>query len=374
MIEPSFSAQEYATRQQRLRARMRERDVEAVLVAGPENICYLTGHATPGYYTYQCLVLPVEAAPILLLREAEVINAEAGTHLEDIRGYGDGTDPIEGTVAILRQLGVRRLGVEQRCWFFTPIQYLQLEEGLACELVPFDAELGELRLVKSEGEIAYIRQAAAMVNSAARAAVEAIRPGIAERQVAARIFAALIESGSEYLGMEPFVASGPRSGAMHASWSDRIIEADEPVLIEFAAAKCRYHAALMHTAEVGTLPPDLRAIADACREALEATLAVVRPGATPEECHRACTQTIARAGLSEYYRKRTGYSIGLAFAPDWGEGHLLSLGNNQTRPLEAGMVLHVVPAIRKPGRGGFGTSATVVVTADGCEVLTGVDR
>lgn len=373
MNQPYFPEAEFSGRLERLRRRMRQRGVEAALVTSPENICYLTGHATPGYYTYQCLVVPEAGNPILLLRESEAINAQEGTYLIDIRGYTDASNPMDLTVEVFHQLKAEKIGVEERSWFFTPYQYRQLEQQLpAADLVAVDGDLGELRLVKSEAEIAEIRRAAVIVNAAATAAAAVIRPGVSERQIAARIFSALIEAGSEHLGMEPFVASGPRSGAIHASWSDRKIEDGEPVLIEVAASRSRYHAALMHTVEVGRLPADLQAMADTCRAALAATVETIRPGITPAECHRACTEVIKGAGLSEFYRKRTGYSIGLAFAPDWGEGHLLSLGDNQTRPLERGMVVHVVPAIRKPGRGGFGTSSTVLVTGNGREVLTGL--
>jgi Xaa-Pro dipeptidase len=83
---------------------------------------------------------------------------------------------------------------------------------------------------------------------------------------------------------------------------------------------------------------------------------------------------IARAGFEANYRKRTGYSVGVSYPPDWGEGHILSLRHGDPTPLEPGMVFHVVPALREYGRWAVGVSETVLVTPDGCEVLTNFPR
>jgi Xaa-Pro dipeptidase len=371
-MAPVFPSGEYESRQQRLRDSLLADGIDSCVITSPENICYLTGHATPGYYTYQALVFPARGEPTLVLRESEAINAEELTYLGDIRGYPDDVDPIAATAQVLTSPGgVRHLGIDERSWFLTPFQHRQLLSKLSPDKVsPVDEAVAALRLIKSALEIDAIRHAAQIVNRAAAAAVEIIEPGVRECGVAATIFDTMVREGSEYLGMEPFVASGPRSGRIHASWSERTIQADEPVLFELAAAHHRYHAVLMHTVLVGNLPDDLARVADACFRARDATLAAMRPGNTAEDCHRACVDVIAEAGLIDFYRKRTGYSVGLAFAPDWGEGGILSLGYGQHQKLQAGMVLHAVPAIRIPGRGGVGLSATVLITEEGPEVLT----
>jgi Xaa-Pro dipeptidase len=74
--------------------------------------------------------------------------------------------------------------------------------------------------------------------------------------------------------------------------------------------------------------------------------------------------------MSDLYKKRTGYAIGIGFAPDWGEGHILSLREGDQTEFQPGMMLHVVPALRQVGLGGAGFSETVLVTPEGNEVLT----
>ena len=372
-MPPAFGKDEYAARQHALQRLLVDRDVDVCVITAPESVCYLTGHATPGYYTFQALVLPQQGAPHLVMRETETVNAAESTYLEHLHGFADNHDPIAVTADVARRaIGqVGTLGVEQRSWFLTPEQHNQLLEIVQAAVVAaLDGDVASLRLIKSSAEITYIREAADIVNAAMAEAVSATTSGAKERDVAATIFSSLISGGSGRLGMEPFVASGPRSGSIHASWTDRVIRDGEPVLLEFAASREHYHAALMHTVPVGKLSTQLQALAETCERARQATVKAIRPGATGENCHRACVQAIEADGLLDHYRKRTGYSIGLAFAPDWGEGALFSLGYDQHKPMQPGMVIHAVPALRIPGVGGYGLSSTVLVTQDGNEVLT----
>ena len=373
-MPPVFPEGEYASRQNRLRSALQDAQIDTCVITSPESVCYLTGHATPGYYTYQALVFPVDGDPTLVMRESEVINAEELTFLRSIRGYPDNEDPIAATAEVVLAGGrAGHLGIDEKSWFLTPFQHRKLLAEVAPDKVSgIDDLVAGLRLLKSPLEVEAIRRAADIVNRASEAAIGVIAPGVPEREVAATLFDTMIRDGSEFLGMEPFVASGPRSGSIHASWSDRIIGEGEPVLFELAAAHHRYHAVLMHTVKVGSLPDDLERIAETCRKARDATIATMQPGNTAEDCHVACVETIKADGAIEYYRKRTGYSVGLAFAPDWGEGNILSLGYGQRTKLQPGMVLHAVPAIRIPGRGGIGLSATVLITEDGPEILTSV--
>jgi Xaa-Pro dipeptidase len=368
-----FPRAEFDGRLDRLRAAMAEQRVSLALVHSPENICYLTGHETPGYYVYQCLLVPERGDPVLLMRETETVNARAYSYLEDIQGYADTIDPIDTTLEAIRKRGfdLATVGVEEGSWFLTPVQYRRLLNALEVDSpVAIDALVARLRLVKSPLEIAAIREAARIASVAMDAAQEAVAPGVPEREVAAAIFATMMREGSEYFATEPYVASGPRSGTIHSSWSERVIGEGEPVLIEIGPCVKRYNAALMRTAASGALPEKLAAMADVCIAALSAAVDAVRPGNTPEMVDRACKSVIASAGMSDLYRKRTGYSIGIGFAPDWGEGHILSLREGEQTPFAPGMVVHVVPALRQVGLGGAGFSETVLVTAKGNEVLT----
>jgi len=108
--------------------------------------------------------------------------------------------------------------------------------------------------------------------------------------------------------------------------------------------------------------------------ALNAAIGAIRPGVTSASVDEACRRPIEAAGYEPYFRKRTGYSVGSAYAPSWGEGHIISLRKDDPTLLEPGMVFHMPPALRMPHRYGVGFSETVVVTESGCEVLTRYPR
>lgn len=375
-MAPTFPEAEYAERLNRFRAALTAHDIEIAVVTAPENICYLVGHETAGYYTYQCLIVPAEGDPVLLTRETETVNGRETTYLTDIVGYPDVDDPLEKTIALVRAKSAtaKVVGLEARSWFLPPEQYKALSAGLEPAAIrTIDDLVAELRLIKSPAEVNRLRQAAAITNAGVRAGALAAVPGARERDVAAVAFAEMISQGSEYVGMEPFVASGPRAGTIHASWSDRVIQEGEGVLLEMAAASGRYHAPLMYSVASGELTGDSARMAVACQAARNATIAMVKPGSTPAEAHLACRATIDEHGLLHTYRKRSGYSVGIAFAPDWGEGHILSLKETEHRPFEPGMVVHVVPTLRLAGVAGQGFSATVLVTETGNEILTACD-
>jgi Xaa-Pro dipeptidase len=377
-MPPVFPAAEYDRRLATLRATLKAKELDAVIVHTPENVCYLSGHATPGYYTYQCLIVTAAGEAALLMRETETVNAAATTYFERINGFADSSDPIRATVDLLAELapGARAVGLEARSWFLPPEPFLRLSgllDTAGATVTHIDDALAAARLVKSPLEIERIRAAAASTNAGMTAAAAAAVPGASERDVAAAAFGGLIASGSEYFGMEPFVASGPRAGTIHASWTDRVIGRDEAVLLEMSATVGRYNAPLMHTVWTGTLTGEPAAMATACADARDAALAHVKPGGSPAAAHAACKAAIAEAGLAHTYRKRSGYSVGIAFAPDWGEGHLLSLGENEQRLFAPGMVVHVVPTLRVKDSAGIGLSATVLITETGHEVLTACD-
>jgi Xaa-Pro dipeptidase len=185
---------------------------------------------------------------------------------------------------------------------------------------------------------------------------------------------AAIAAGAEYMGMEPLVSSGPRSGVPHSTWRRRRLEAGDAVFLEMSGCFNRYHTGLMRTGWLGDPPALARKLEDVVQAALAAVLVTMRPGATCAQAHQAAQRVIDDAGMTERYRKRSGYSMGISFAPDWGEWQVLSLFDGIDVPLQPGMCFHVPTALREYGAFTVGLSESIVVTADGCRVLGNVPR
>ncbi|WP_420022793.1 M24 family metallopeptidase [Cereibacter azotoformans] len=373
--EAVFPAEEFAGRIRRLQTATADLGAEALVLTGPENIFWATGRQTAGYFAFQALVVPVEGAPVLLVRQLETTGARAATWLGDIRAWQDGEDPAAALAALVHDLGLRRLAMERTAWFVSQALAERIAAALAgVALIDGSGVAERLRAVKSPAELVAIRRASGYAEAAIAASIEACRAGVSENDVAAAMIGAAIRAGSEAMAMEPLVSSGPRSGIPHATWRRRTLASGDGVFLELAASHDRYHAALMRSVWIGPPPAEAVRMMDTAERALEAALEALRPGAPCSAPHEAAQAVIDAAGYTAAFRKRIGYSMGAAFAPDWGEGAILSLFSGEDRLLEPGMVFHLPATLRSYGAYTVGASETVIVTDTGIEVLSRLPR
>jgi Xaa-Pro dipeptidase len=372
-----FEAAEYERRLGLVREAMKRAGLELLLLHSPENIYYVAGYHTLGYFGYQCLAIPREGAPLMIIRSFEESNVRTKCWVADFAGYADDGDPVDTTVAALRERGLsgKRTGIEKSAWFLTTAVFERLTAVLA-DTAWIDASklVDRVRLVKSAAEIAQIRRAAAMCQASLRAGEAFIREGATENDVAAAMHQALIAAGSDYLGHPPLIASGPRTGQAFATWAGRRFQRGDIVRIEPGACSNRYHAAMMRTYSIGEPSPLHRAMTEASRAGLETAITTMRPGVSIEQVQAAVVETITKAGFEEYYRHRSGYSIGIGFPPDWGEGRTLGIREGESLLLQTGMTFHITPGVAIKTVVGVGVTETVVVTDHGAESLIDYPR
>jgi Xaa-Pro dipeptidase len=362
-----------AERMRRVQARLRADRLAGALLFDPENIYYLTGFQSLGYFTYQTLLLPAAGRPTLVSRRVNQYLARATPSLGGFVAIEDTADPVAVTVAALRRLPRGRLGLETSAWYLTAETYERLRQDAGRELVPWSGVVEGERIVKSPDELARIRAAARAAEAGLEAAVDVLAPGISENDVAAAMHHASIAAGSEYLGHAPLVASGERSGLCFATWRRRRLRRGDVIFLESAGCVDRYHAILARTAVLGRASRPVRRIADTLHRALDAALTAIRPGIAAGAVDWACRGILERAGLGRRFAHRTGYAVGIGFPPNWSEGKTLALRPGEPTPLQPGMTFHVVPTVFD---GGIGVclSETVAVTARGVEVITRFPR
>jgi Xaa-Pro dipeptidase len=368
-----FSLEEYHDRLSKLRAAMESRGVEVLLSYTPENIYYLSGYETPGYYTYQCAIIPLVAEPIMFTRYLEETNVRGLSWIDTRAYYNDNQDPVAETIRTLQDHGLadKTIGVEEHSWFLTVADYRRLQEGLPdATFIDASNTVEQLRLIKSDQEIAYIRQASAACDEGMRRAIDVAAAGKTENDLALALYAGALAHGSEYMSLPPFVASGYRSALAHATWSGRELVEGDVVFLEHAGVIHRYSAALIRVLSVGEPSDKVKRMDEAARAGLRAAVATAAPGVPANEVDRACRGAIRDLGFGDYFRHRTGYSIGINFPPDWGEGYIMSIKESEPRPLAAGMTFHFVPGLFDYGHAAVGCSQTVLITEDGCEPLS----
>ena len=229
------------------------------------------------------------------------------------------------------------------------------------------------RRIKSEAELGYIRQSCRMSEAGLRAAWATLRPGMTENELAADIHQAMIEMGCEFPGLPPFIGSGWRTQVPHVLWTSKVIETGDNVPIELTGVTHRYAGPLFRTFAMG--PSDkMAADFEIVKDQLEAAIEAIRPGVTSHAVDAAAKKAAAKHDRLASFTKRSGYSVGLNYAPDWGEGHFLDLKEGDETVLEAGMVFHTPMSLRAAGDLAVAVSETTVVTEDGHEVLTDFPR
>jgi len=297
--------------------------------------------------------------------------------VEHNRPYADTDSPITALRYTLGEfgLGAARLGYEKHCYFFRATEQEQLFVAMpGATFVDLTGTVEKLRLTKSKEEIEVMRSAAKATEAGIAAGIDAVAASVTENDVAAEVHHAMIKAGSEYPAISPFVASGWRGSVGHATWEGRTIEHGDVVFLEVGGCCHRYHTAMMRTVFVGEPVPEVREAETLLQESMQASMEAIRPGVAAGD-----VDTVARSILARYHyggtqATRSGYSIGIAFAPDWGEGHVLSILPGETTALEENMTFHLIPWLQVPGLAGVGLSETVRVTEGGCESFFSTER
>ncbi|MEQ8274950.1 MAG: M24 family metallopeptidase [Deltaproteobacteria bacterium] len=372
-----FTIDEYRRRLGRVRERMAKAELDALLVTGPENITYLTSYQTTGYYYMQALVIPLEDEPFMVTRLLENTSVTTRTWIEHSFPYTDTEDAMGKLVVTMkeRNLGTKRIGYDRNGYFLRAFEQDALHDGLPdATLVDTSGLVEAERVIKSDEEIALLRRVARVTEVAMQAGVDAVAAGVTENHIAAEIHHAMFEAGGEYPSCSPFVCSGPRGGIGHATWEGRTVNAQEYVFLELAGCIQRYHTAMMRTCYVGEVTDNARQAAALVARAVEASIGAMKPGVSAQEVDRINREILADNPFGATQTTRSGYSIGIAYAPDWGEGGILSLKGDEPRLLEPNMVFHLIPWVQIPGEASIGLSETVRVTEDGCESLFDFER
>ncbi|MGD2049264.1 MAG: Xaa-Pro peptidase family protein [Chloroflexota bacterium] len=376
-----FPQTEYDRRLNNLRRLMAERDIDACLISSPENIFYLSGLSHMGFFATHLLIVPRDGKMALICRAMEQVTVEKlvlKPGRANFYGYADSDEPVRFTCEVLRQMGLAagRLAMEKSSLFLSP----RIPEGISAQLTR--AHLGDcsgmidkLRQIKSEQEVAYIRQAAQVSDVMMRAARETAIAGVSEQEIAAEVHRAMLLAGGTYPGFSPFIRATPTLGEEHRTWSDHVLQPGEALFVELSGCIKRYHAPMGRLIYIGSAPIGTEAMVKLCLDAFHSIVSTIRPGVTAGRVYQAWQDVVDAAGLSHYRRHHCGYMTGIGFPPSWvGGSSVVGLRYDSNLEIQAGMVFHLMSWLMGAGQGDYFVSDTAVVTEDGCEVVTGVSQ
>lgn len=374
--EVAFPLDEYRQRLANVRAAMTAADVDLLLVHHPGNVLYLTGYQTFSVLSDECVIVPMEGEPRLVVPPPELGTALLHTWLECAYGFAAELGAGEYLAHSIRELHLEsaRIGIDHGTTAVTPQCMQELTAGLSnARMVDASGLVESVRAIKSPRELECFRAAAPMSDAGMNAAVAAIAAGKTDNDVAAAAINAMTLAGSEYVCDSPIVTSGRRSGILHSTHKRVALQAGDQVCIELGACYQRYTSALMRTVNLGPPSPGVQRLADACLGALDVVLSTLRAGLTGHEVAEAATREMASAGEDLVFHGVFGYGVGASFPPTWGDRTGLIKCGVHT-PIRAGMVFHHPVALRRLGEYGVMFSETTVVTETGCEQFGRIDR
>ena len=237
-------------------------------------------------------------------------------------------------------------------------------QELPCILTPAQTLLDELRAGKDEEELQAMRQAQAITDQAFKAILNYIRPGMTEKEIAARIVYELMRLGGEKVSFDPIVAAGPNGSRPHAVPTDLQVEKGMFITMDFGCKVNGYCSDMTRTVALGQPDEEMERVYETVLAAQKAGINAARAGVMGKEVDAAARQVIADAGYGEYFSHGFGHSLGI----DIHEGP--NAGSGETRILPVGAVISAEPGIYIPGKFGVRIEDVLILTENGREDIT----
>ncbi|UPJ94932.1 Xaa-Pro peptidase family protein [Bradyrhizobium sp. 172] len=375
-----FPRTEYLRRLTAVKAEMVKREVDVLLVTFDRSINYLTGYTARSAYVPQALVISVhEEEPTLILR---LMDVPAGIHLTFLKrnkivGYPESLvgnpekDGYDAVIDFLQEANLTNRGVGLESGQLPARAADTFKRRLPdARFVDCTHVVTWIRVIKSDLEIALMKEAAAIADAGMMRAADVIRPGVHEADAVAEILSTLARGANGKRGTgiaNIFMCSSPRTGTSHIIWSDDIFRQGSQINLELGGVRHTYTAAVMRTFSIGKPSDRLRRLHEAEVAGLEAALDKVRPGATCSDVAEAFNRTIGKSGFQK--ESRCGYGIGI----DWNEA-VTSLKEGDMTVLKPNMTFHLMLGNWIDEDFGYVLSETFRVTDSGADVLTQVPR
>jgi Xaa-Pro aminopeptidase len=352
---------DYKLRQDKLRERVGAARLDALLVSHLPNLRYLCG------FTGSAGLLLVEARRSVFFTDFRY-DAQAHEEVNDAKIVIGRRSPLE---LLVRHLGRKRrmsrswtIGFEAE--HLTIAEKNRLTRSLPSGIRVKDAVamVEPLRIIKDDQELACIREAVKLGATLFDRALEILRVGVAEVEVAAEMEFMARRAGADGMSFPTIIASGQRSALPHGRASADSVPSGGFVVCDFGVILAGYCSDQTRTVWVGPGSREARRVYDAVHEAQLAAIEAVRPGVTAGDVDAAGRNVLRKAGLAEHFTHSTGHGVGLEIH----EAPRIAAGQKEV--LEPGMVITIEPGVYFAGKWGIRIEDMVAVTPNGCEVLT----
>ena len=280
----------------------------------------------------------------------------------ELRETGQG----RGYAALIEEVveadSIRRMGFEDA--YMTVEDYERYRKALSCDLAPATELLRQMRMVKDDEEIEAMIGAQRIAEKALEEILNEIRPGVTEKEVAARIQYLMLHYGASDMSFDPIVVSGPNGSLPHGVPSEKEIQNGEFVTMDFGCVYHGYCSDMTRTVAVGYATEEMQTVYHTVLAAQKAGIQAARAGVTGREVDGAARAVIAAAGYGAYFGHSFGHGVGVEIH----ESPNASPMND--KPLPACAVISAEPGIYLPGKMGVRIEDVILLTEDGCKNLT----
>lgn len=277
-----------------------------------------------------------------------------------VKHEGDVVDTVN---MIIEKDRITSLGLEKD--YITLADYEIFDERISgINLVPVSDLCVELRRVKTKDEITQLKKAIEISDKAFLHILDNIRPGQTEKDVSFELELFMKRLGAEKLAFDTIVASGWRSALPHGVASEKVINVGDMVTLDFGAVYKGYHSDMTRTIFMGKPNEQQQQIYNLVLWAQQKTIGCIATGMRACEADEIARNIIGEAGFKENFGHGLGHGVGLEIH-EWPR-----LSPRDGTILEPGMIVSVEPGIYINGWGGVRIEDLILITTNGCEVLT----
>jgi Xaa-Pro aminopeptidase len=343
-------------RRRSLAARLAEHKVDGLLISSPANIRYLSGYTGSNGLM---LVTAAEAHFFTDPRYRLAVSRNLTCKVHVVSGL-----LTNAAAAIVKRKKLKRVGFEPGWLSYEGYSKFKDLLPLGTSLSPVHRLVEEQRMTKSPSEIDLIRASVLLNSEAYSRTLKNIRPGLQEREIAAELEFQMRTLGAEKPSFETIVAAGANSALPHAHPGAHRLEQNELLLIDMGASLEGYASDMTRVVHAGKPPRKVRELYRAVLEAQLAAVDTVRAGVVASKVDKAARDVLKKHNLEREFVHSTGHGLGLEIHEP------PRIGRKEKTRLAAGMAITIEPGAYIAGLGGVRIEDTVLVTPNGCEILT----
>ncbi len=335
----------------------RFRGIDALLLTNDTNIRYLTD-----FPASESWLLVTKTRSYYITDSRYTLEARMGLKGVTVKQYSQ--TPCTTLFDLCKTLKVKKLGFDER---HSSVMFIKKLKGFCpkrMKLIPATGLVEEFREIKSVDEIDLTRQCLKLHQKALQLMKKVVKVGVSERKIALDLERFIKSHGAEF-SFPPIIASGPNSCFPHARVTDRVLKNNEPVLLDFGVQIKGYKSDLTRNFFLGKMPTRYVQVLDALRLAQQEAIKMIKPGVPVADLDTQARKVLRKFKLAQYFGHSLGHGVGL----DIHENPRLSVKSPAL--LQPGMIVTIEPGVYLPHQFGIRVEDMVLVTEQGCEVISG---